>query len=232
MQRWLHGMGYALEWMRDEIQGAARFAADAAEPADLRETFAELVEELREAPERPSARGLADAALPLAASAAGGWLASRLLRPREVHLPRAVVAGLVGTLLYDLVAQLDRRVSGREFDTIRPLGEALTDREELQGIAGWTAHYAAGVGLAVVYGRFVYGRIPAPALVQGSLFGAIDAFALQWGGVLPLLSRVVPDAGLPSGLASLGSDPELTARSLARHLAYGAALGAIYRDGK
>jgi hypothetical protein len=228
MQDWLHRLGYAFEWMRDEVQGAARFAAEAAEPANLRETISELAEEVREAPGDGDIRGLAGGALPLAATAVGGWLASRLLRPGEVRVARAVVAGVAGTLAHDVVARIGARAAGREYSAARPLGAAITDREELQDVAGWAAHYAAGIGLAIVYGRYLHGRIPAPGAVQGALFGAADAVTVRWGGVLPLLGRLLPDAALPGGYASLADDDGLSAQSLARHVAFGAVVGAIY----
>jgi hypothetical protein len=227
MERLLHRLGYAMEWMRDEVRGAARFADEPV--TNVRETLGELVDELGDAGDG-GVPGLARAALPMAATAIGGWLAGRVLQPRRVHVPRAVLAGLIGTVVYDLVTRLDDQLSGRRFDTVRPLGEAITGNEELQGVAGWTAHYAAGIGLAIVYARFVYGRLPAPGIVQGAAFGAADAVTVQWGGVLPLLSRLVPDAKLPGGYAGLAANPELSARSLARHLAFGAALGTVYRS--
>jgi hypothetical protein len=254
MERWLHRLGYAFEWMRDEIRGAAGLA----DPYDdefgeyddehdsghegefdegfarrpdggVRDSLADLVDGFGETMHPGDAQGMLRSALPLAASALGGWAVTKLLRPQAVNLPRAVLAGAIGTLLYDVVTLVDQRISGRSFDTVRPLGKALTDQEDLQSIAGWTAHYAGGIGLALVYARFVHGRLPGPALLQGAAFGAADALTVQWGGVLPLLNRLTPDAKLPAGYRGLASHPELSARSIARHALYGAALGALYR---
>lgn len=220
MERWLERVGYAVQFVGNALQAATAAAAEAAgDAAD------EVVDAAEEVDERPPLAGAAG----VLASAAGGWLATRLLGARDVSLGRAVLAGVIGTVLYDAVMATDERLSGRKFDTIRPLGAAVTDDENLQVWIGWAAHYAAGVGLAILYAKHVYGRLPVPGVVQGAAFGLLDAATLSWGGLYPLLNRAVPGIDIPPGYTGLAADPDLTARSALRHLAFGVGVGLVYR---
>lgn len=233
MDRWMERLGYVVQIATDALAAAAGTAAD--QGAELAEDFADEIPDgdaLEEA-----LGGLADG-LPVsglagvAATAAAGWLGSRVLGAREVRWGRAVLAGVIGTMLYDIMMLADQRLLQRNFDTIRPLGEALTDNEELQPWLAWAAHYAAGVGLAVVYARYLRGRLPGPPVAQGVAFGLLDAATLAWGGVYPLLSRAVPGVRIPPGYAGLAHAPTPGAQSLLRHAAYGAGVGMVYGEGE
>lgn len=222
MDQWLERLGFAAQWLVDTARSAAEAAGEGA--GDLAQDAEDAMEDGLDAlPFSASPAMLAGAAAP--------WLASRLLHPAEVRWRRAVVAGVVGTLLYDATMLLDQRLTGRKFDTIQPLGEALTDNPDLQPWAGWVAHYAAGVGLAVFYARYAHERLPGPSVARGAVFGVLDAVTLTWGGVLPLLSRFAPGARIPPGYAGLAYSPTLTAQSLLRHTAYGIGLGLVYGAG-
>lgn len=221
MDQWLERLGFAGQWLVETARAAAHAATDAAN---------HLAEQAADAAEDPMEQLPAGVSPAFLAGAAGTMLAARLLQPSEVRWSRAVLAGVVGTLLYDAEMVLDQRLSGRKFDTIGPLGEALTDSPELQPWAGWAAHYAAGVVLAMCYARYLHDRIPGPPALRGALFGVVDAVTLEWGGLLPLLSRVVPGARVPPGYVGLAHCPGLTAQSLLRHTAYGIGVGLVYRS--
>lgn len=224
MDRWLERIGYAAQWLSDTARAAAASASEtAAGLADGAEDAVDAADDAMD--EHPMA------APALLASTAGAWMAGRLLRPEEVRWSRAILAGIVGTLLYDAEMLLDQRVLGRKFDTIGPLGEALTDDPNLQRWAGWAAHYAAGIGLAVVYARYLHHRLPGPLPVRGAAFGVLDATTLAWGGLLPVLSRVVPDVPIPPGYSGLAHAPTITAQSLLRHTAYGVGVAVAYGRG-
>lgn len=219
MDRWLERLGFAAQWMVETARSAAVAASESA--GDLADEAEEAVESgLEGLPFELSPALLGGLAIP--------WLAGRVFRPAEVSWPRAVAAGVAGTLLYDAVMVLDQRVSGRKFDTISPLGEALTDDPDLQPWAGWVAHYAAGVGLAALYARYLDERLPGPAVARGALFGVMDAATLAWGGLLPLLARAVPGVPVPPRYAGLAHTPTMTAQSLLRHTAYGIGVGLVY----
>lgn len=219
MERWLERLGYAVQHVTNTVLAATGEAA---------ETMAEGAGEVADELELDEAAPLGGAAGVLA-SAAGGWLATRMLGARDISLGRAVLAGVIGTVLYDAVSATDRRLAERKFDTIPPIGEAMTDDEDLQRWIDWAAHYAAGVGLAILYAKYVYGRLPLHPVAQGAAFGLVDAAAVSYGGIYPLLNRAVPGIALPPGYTGLATDPDLTARSALRHLAYGVGLGLVYQ---
>jgi len=224
MDRWLERLGYAMQWAVDGALHAAESAREAASRAA--ETAGSATESLAERGEEMLPEGLSPLVL---AGTALGFLAPRFLPEGEVRFSRAVLAGIVGTLLYDAEMALDQRVFQRKFDTISPLGEALTDDPDLQPWAGMAAHYAAGVGLAVFYARYLHDRLPGPPIARGLLFGVVDAALLAWGGVLPVCSRVAPHVRLPIGFHALSHCPSLTTQSVLRHAAYGIGVGLLYR---
>jgi hypothetical protein len=217
MERWLERLGYASQWVADTLREAS---------AGVQERGEQLRDEADE--QLPA---LSPQLLATAAGAAGTLLASRLLRAERVHWPRAVAAGVVGTLLYDAVAAVDQRLLGRKLDATSEAASHLTDDPEAQRWAAVAARYAAGVGLAVFYARYVHHRVPGPPALRGALFGGLDATTLKWGGLMPLLSRAMPEADLPAGLSALSDDPALGASTLARHVAWGVGVGAVYGEG-
>lgn len=238
LNEWIYRLGSVVERFRDVADNAAQHAAGHSRSGT--ETLAEEMDDFAD-DGFASDEGFADdefthaeaagfPGMPAAAAGLAALAAGRLLQPREVNWTRAIAAGLIGTLVYDVMMQVDQRVLGRKFDTITPLGAAITENEALQPAAAYAAHYTAGVGLALLYARYVYGRAPLPGVVQGMVFGAADAVALNWGGLVPVLARAVPHADLPPSFSALAHSSTLSAQSLARHLAYGAALGLVYRD--
>lgn len=150
-------------------------------------------------------------------SAAGAWLASRLLRPKPVRWPRVVVAGVTGALLADLVGRLEE--GGGE-----PSGDPphANDPTELLG------RIAAGIGVAAGYASIVYPRIPGSPLMRGLAFGALEIAAAPRGGLV----RLAADApGLRFPLQALALPVDEDASPLA-HMAFGLALGLLYRNGR
>lgn len=220
MERWLERLGFAVQWLSDGAQ-AAMEAAGA-----MPEQLEELADEALQGDHAESAMGASAAAL---GATALSWAAGRWLRPSEVAWGRAVLAGVIGTLLYDATMVVDQRLLNRKFDTISPLGEALTDDPEMQRWAGLAAHYAAGVGLAVLYARYLHERLPGPRPLRGAAFGLLDAATLTWGGVYPLVQQLGGDLPIPATYAALAHSPTVTAQSVLRHLAYGVGVGLVYR---
>lgn len=147
-----------------------------------------------------------------ALAAAGAWILSRLLRPREVSWPRVVLAGIAATYLADIV--------GRYTETTEP-GELpyAEDTEELM------ARFGAGIGIAAGYAALVYPRLPGPPLLRGLAFGALEIAAAPRGGLVQLASEV-PGVKFPLQALALPVDEDAGPTS---HLAFGLALGLLYR---
>ena len=224
-----HGIGYAMGRLGSlagtagervkETAGAARGAGE-----QIREQAAEFEDQLGDSEAFHDAAGLFG-------TTAAGWVATRLLQPREINWPRAIAAGMAGTLLFDAVKMVDQQLTGRTLDTSQQIAAAMVDGETAEEALGIVGRYAAGLGLAALFARYLYGRLPGPPVVQGALFGVLDAVTLSWGGVLPLLHRISPDVHLPLGYAGLTRSPELSAQTLLRHVAYGVGVGAVYGVG-
>jgi hypothetical protein len=103
--------------------------------------------------------------------------------------------------------------------------------EDGEGSPDWGdlgARYGGGVALALFYAGYLHHRLPGPAPVRGALFGGLDAAALRFGGLLPLLERLHPELELPAGFASLSDTATPDRATIARHLAFGMAVALAY----
>jgi len=149
-----------------------------------------------------------------AALAAGAaWLLSRFFRPRDVSWPRVVIAGVAATALADMVGRFreDSPAPGR-----LPYAE---DPEELM------ARFGAGIAVAAGYASLLYPRIPGPPLLRGLAFGALEIAAAPRGGLLHLATQA-PGVRFPLQTLALPVDEDAGPAS---HLAFGLALGFLYR---
>jgi hypothetical protein len=149
-----------------------------------------------------------------AALAAGAaWLLSRVFRPRDVSWPRVVIAGIAATALADMVGRFreDAPAPGR-----LPYAE---DPEELM------ARFGAGIAVAAAYASLLYPRIPGPPLLRGLAFGALEIAAAPRGGLVALASEA-PGVKFPLQTLALPVDEDAGPAS---HLAFGLALGFLYR---
>lgn len=210
----LYRLGYAAQRIRS--------AAD-----EIREAAGEAGTRLAEAAEGEKGDDSPLLSPATAGLAAAGLLSTRLFHPREVHWPRAVLAGIIGTLLYDAGSELQTRVRERKIGTSR---EAPADGEErMERVMARAGRYAAGVGMSAFYARHLYGRLPGSPLAQGVAFGVLDALALRWGGALEVLQRIAPDLPLPSAYPSLAGDDTPLSQHLLAQVAFGAGVGLVYR---
>jgi hypothetical protein len=165
----------------------------------------------------------------LAATTAVGALLAKLLRPRSVNWPRAVLAGTIGTMLYDAETLVADRLRERKFGTRAALEASLLQG----GVREAALRYAAGIAMASFYARYLYGRIPAPPLVQGVAYGLLESGTRGWGGAVSLLNQLSPQIRIPTGYTQgLGRSGESVLRAVRGHLAFGIALGVIYRGRK
>ncbi len=151
----------------------------------------------------------------LAVLGIGVW-AQRVERYR--FLNRLVVgfaAGLIGTLVYDLVriaAQASMLFDYNAFTAIHIFGSLILDRPETAldaRIAGWTYHFWNGISFGVIY-----------ALIAGS---AKWYWGLAWGMMLEVIMIGV----YPVAFSVQRTDPAFLSISLIGHAAYGVVLGAL-----
>ncbi len=129
----------------------------------------------------------------------------------QIDWKRAIVAGLVGTLVFDL---LGLAVTGRWWDIPGLLGSKLGT-----GLPGGVlAHYANGAILGIIYagvGPSLWG----PAWVRALTFVTVQTIFGVWLFMLPLLG---------AGVAGVNMGPLVPVITLVRHWAYGLTLAWLY----
>ncbi len=145
-----------------------------------------------------------------------GTLFARLLaiwpgpdRPGAFRLIRAGAAGAAAAFLAELIRPA---LLGEEADGT--LERELTDV------------LLSGAGRGLLYAAVVEPRIPAPPLIQGLAYGALEFALTPWGGLEELAGEAAPYRKLPV-LAVLLRDREREDPFLA-HVAYGVALALLY----
>lgn len=156
----------------------------------------------------------ASAAIALGTIAAG-WVLGRLIRPKPINWPRAILAGAAATALADLVDS----VSGPDPERRSPFPPSVED----------IPRYAAGIATAAAYGAQIYPRLPGSPLTRGLIFGTVEAMVADDGGALGMLQRVAPQMRLPLGELGIHALPP---RSTIASLAFGLGLGLYSAGGK
>ncbi|HEX6939947.1 MAG TPA: hypothetical protein VF158_11085 [Longimicrobiales bacterium] len=161
---------------------------------------------------RSGAPGAPGPAAGAALGAATAWLLSRLLRPRRVHWPRALLAGLAGTLLVELADGIERRLGIVPADAPRPDGPL---------------RLAAGLAAAAAYASVLYPRLPGDPRTRALIFAALEAAATRSGGTFAVLRRLSPQIAIPAEALAPAVAP---ARGPLSAVAFGLGL-VLYRDG-
>lgn len=130
----------------------------------------------------------------------------------NIHLGRAVIAGLIATAVMTAVGLWGAPLMG-----IPPMNpaEMLAMSMGNMPALGWAAHFMIGAILAVIY-AVVAPWIPGPPAARGAIYG-LAPFLLAQIVVMPMM-------GMPIFSGSVA----LAMGSLIGHLFYGAVLGGIY----
>ncbi len=121
----------------------------------------------------------------------------------RVDLTKAVLAGVAGTVLFDLTGLA---LTGAWWD----IPGLLAAKLGLGLSAGVAAHYANGVILATIFAALA-DSIPGPRIGRPFLFITVQTVVGVWLFMLPLLDM---------GFAGLGANSMLPIITLARHYAY------------
>jgi hypothetical protein len=218
MDRLFERLGYASQWVTDTIQSRASDVVESEE--GLHEGLQEEAHALFERAAELLPDSVTPEHLATAVSAVSAWAASRYLSRGQVRWSRAVLAGVVGTLLYDVL----ERMTDRKDEN--PSGGDLIEEWKDAG-----SRYGGGIALALFYAAYLNNRLPGPAPIRGVMFGGLDVAALRFGGLIPLIDRVLPDLELPSGISGLARSGATTPLTVARHLAFGLGVGTVYGRG-
>ena len=122
---------------------------------------------------------------------------------KTINWKKAIIAGLIGTILFDLVGLL---FTGTWWDIPGILG-AKTGLGLAYGVLG---HYSNGILLAILFAG-IAPSLWGPKWVRALTFVVGETIALVWFFMLPLLG---------AGIAGLEMDPMMPVRPLVRHCAY------------
>ena len=122
---------------------------------------------------------------------------------KTINWKSAIIAGIIGTLLFDIVGFL---MTGNWWDIPTTLGEK-TGLGFAYGIGG---HYGNGVLLAILYAG-IAPSLWGPKWFRPMLFITAQMVALVWLFMLPLLG---------AGVAGLDASPMMPLITFLRHIAY------------
>jgi len=121
-----------------------------------------------------------------------------------INWKRAIIAGIIGTILFDVVGFL---ITGNWWDIPGIIG-AKTELGLAYGVLG---HYSNGVLLAILYAG-IAPSLWGPAWLRVFYFVTAETIALVWFFMLPLLG---------AGIAGIKMGAILPVLTLVRHFAYG-----------
>ncbi len=122
---------------------------------------------------------------------------------KTINWKRAILAGLLGTVLFDLVGLF---FTGTWWDIPTILG-AKTGLGLAYGVMG---HYSNGILLAILFAG-IAPSLWGPKWARALTFVVGETIALVWFFMLPLLG---------AGVAGLDMDPMMPVITLLRHIAY------------
>jgi len=122
---------------------------------------------------------------------------------KTINWKNAILAGIIGTILFDLVGLL---LTGNWWDIPGILG-AKTGLGLAYGVGG---HYGNGILLAILFAG-LEPSLWGPKWLRPIIFVTAEMIALVWLFMLPLLGK---------GVAGLDASPMMPLFTFLRHLAY------------
>ena len=141
---------------------------------------------------------------------------------------RAALVGLIATIIYSLAMEGDQALFGNRFSDVRFIQGLLQGTKNTKPVhyLSWLIHLLNGVALAEIYAAVVKRFLPGPDWLKGSIFGELFIVGAWW--LTPLADKYHP-------LIKDGELPKLFTwksffQNILRHLAFGLALGILYRD--
>ena len=145
------------------------------------------------------------------------------------HPVRAATAGLLGTIVYSIVMEGDKSLTGSRFSDIRFIQGLVQGKgapKKRFPLLAWTIHLLNGVLLGELYAAVFKRLLPGPNWLKGAIFG--EMFIVSAWPLTPLADKYHP-------MIKSGELPELANwssffQNVVRHLVFGLTLGLLYRD--
>jgi len=122
---------------------------------------------------------------------------------KELNWKKAIIAGIIGTFLFDIVGFL---FTGQWWDIPGLLGQ----KTGLGFVYGIFGHYGNGILLAILYSA-IAPHLWGPKWVRPLIFVTAETIALVWLFMLPLLG---------AGVAGINQSPMTPVVTLLRHFAF------------
>ncbi len=146
----------------------------------------------------------------------------------EINVNRAVIAGVAAGSSYLLSAWVDSKLSSHPFNDVKLVGQMFTTDTPSWQVQGLMGHYSFSVAMSLVYAKLFYRRLPGPPWLRGITFLQIENSALYLVALAIGFDKF--HAGVKKGeLPPLANLKTFKGQAL-RHVAFGAALGALYRS--
>lgn len=143
---------------------------------------------------------------------------------------KAAWVGLVATIIYSIAMEGDQVLTNNHFSDVRFIQGLLEGQKNTKPIyyLSWLLHLLNGVALAEIYGAVGKRLLPGPNWLKGSIFGEVFIVSAWW--LTPFADKYHP-------LIKNGELPKLAnwtsfLQNIVRHLAFGLALGLLYKDHK
>lgn len=149
----------------------------------------------------------------------------KTIQKSNSKLVKIIIAGILGTIAFDVVMYADIAITGVPLDIVELMGSLTIGKSEYAQIVGHVVHFANGIGLALLFG---YVALPIskkilklPIMVYAITFAVIENTIAVWFIMLPILG---------AGIAGVNIAPEVPLMTLARHIVFGAVIGFVLKE--
>ncbi len=140
-------------------------------------------------------------------------------------MKRILVTALAAGNAYLAAMWLDNKLSSHPFNDLKLVGQVFTTDAPAWVITGLANHFGFSVAVTLVYAKWGYKRLPGPTWFRGILFMQLENAILYPGAAL-LEPR---HAGMKSGQVPTLFSWKTFWGQIVRHVAFGLALGSLYK---
>ena len=145
-----------------------------------------------------------------------------------MNIPGAVIAGLVGTVVFSMVLVMGPRMGMPRMDLMGMLGSMFGGENRL---LGWALHFMMGVVFGLVYAFLWSKGILAPTLIGGLVFGTVHWLVVGMiMGMIPLMHVGIQQGKVMAPGLWMTNNGGMLAffGGLVGHLAFGAVVALVY----
>ncbi len=141
----------------------------------------------------------------------------------EKHVGAGAVAGLVAGVAYLAEMAADLKIARHNTDDLYMLGRTVTSDKRLVRLVGLGMHLANSAIFGAVYAWTAHDRLPGPPWLRGVAVANVENVLL-----FPLAALEQRHPGIREGELASYRNRTAFLQNVARHVAFGAVLGAAY----